>query len=253
MTTRARCPNCGGLVSADATWCGQCLTPLGGAAPTGAAPTGAPPNAPSPAPGPEPGSTPGTPSAPTPTERTPRGVAGDGRPPSSASRPIRPGADGVVWECPACGTENAIEVTTCRSCGTPFAKLLEDEAPGSRIDPRRAVTLSLVFPGLGHAAAGRGAEGLARAVVFAFSLIIAISILVSRSGGDLGPFLPLLLLSAAGSVGLYVLTAMDAGRLARGEPPLVATRVLLYGAAVLMLLQVALLVVLGTRTVGAGG
>lgn len=34
-----------------------------------------------------------------------------------------------MWECPTCGTENAIEATTCRGCGTPFARLFGDERP----------------------------------------------------------------------------------------------------------------------------
>jgi hypothetical protein len=80
-----------------------------------------------------------------------------------------------------------------------------------------------------------------------------VTILLSRSGEGLGPFLPLVVLSAMAGVALYVLTAVDAGRLARGEPPILSTRALLYGAVALMLLTVVVLVVLGARTVGSQG
>jgi hypothetical protein len=247
MTTRARCPNCGGLVTADAAWCGQCLTPLGGAAAGGAAPTGSRPEAP------EAAGQSGPPGGPSPTQ-PPRDIATDGRPPlGGPPRPIRAGKEGVVWECPTCGTENAIEATTCRGCGTPFSRLFEEERARPSVEPGRAVALSLLFPGLGHAAAGRRAEGVARAFVFAYTLITVVTILVSRAGEGLGPFLPLVLISALAGVTLYVLTALDAGRLARGEPPILSTRALLYGAVALMLLTVVVLVVLGARSVGPGG
>jgi hypothetical protein len=158
-----------------------------------------------------------------------------------------------VWECPACGTENGIEATTCRSCGTPFARLFEDDAPQPTIAPGRAVALSLLFPGLGHAAAGRVAEGVARAVVFAYTLITVVTILVSRAGEGLGPFTLLVVVSAMAGMALYVLTAMDAARLARGEPPILSTRVLLYGAVALMLLTMVMLVILGASTAAPPG
>jgi hypothetical protein len=155
-----------------------------------------------------------------------------------------------VWECPACQTENPIEVATCRVCGTPFARLLEEERRGPALEPGRAVSRSLLFPGLGHAAAGRGADGLARAVVFGYTLAIVITVLVMRSGEGFGPFLPLVLISAAAGIALYVLSAVDAGRLARGEQQVLSSRALLYGAVGLMLVTIVILVIVGTRVGG---
>jgi hypothetical protein len=110
--------------------------------------------------------------------------------------------------------------------------------------------LSLLFPGVGHLAAGRGAEGLARAVVFAYALVTVITILVARLGEGLGPFLPLLLISALAGVVLYAVTAVDAGRLARGDAQVLSTRALLYGAVGLMLVTLVVLVILGARATG---
>jgi hypothetical protein len=155
-----------------------------------------------------------------------------------------------VWECPACRAENEIEAATCRVCGTPFARLLEEERRGPAPEPGRAVSRSLLFPGLGHAAVGRGAEGLARAVVFGYTLAIVIAVLAMRSGEGFGPFLPLVLVSAAAGIALYTLSAVDAGRLARGERQVLSTRALLYGAVGLILLTIVILVVVGTRVGG---
>ncbi|HZB04848.1 MAG TPA: Ran-binding zinc finger domain-containing protein [Actinomycetota bacterium] len=155
-----------------------------------------------------------------------------------------------MWECPACQTENPIEAPACRVCGTPFARLLEEERRGPALEPGRAVSRSLLFPGLGHAAAGRGAEGLARAVVFGYTLAIVVTVLVMRSGEGFGPFLPLVLISAAAGIALYALSAVDAGRLARGEQQVLSSRALLYGAVGLMLVTIVILVIVGTRVGG---
>jgi hypothetical protein len=232
-----RCPNCGGLVGVDARWCGQCLTPLeeaGSSVPASlsSTPSGPPPDL--------------TSTFPPSQAPAPAGVVR----PSGSSAPIRSGPTGAVWECPACRTENPIEATTCRVCGTPFARLLEEERRGPALEPGRAVSRSLLFPGLGHAAAGRGAEGLARAVVFGYALAIVMTVLVMRSGEGFGPFLPLVLISAAAGIALYALSAVDAGRLARGEQQVLSSRALLYGAVGLMLVTIVILVIVGTRVGG---
>lgn len=247
MTSR-RCPNCGGLVGADAEWCTQCLTRLDRAA-------GASPPAPAvPAPeipaGPPGGEIPPPPPPPPPGQPTGGPVAPP--PQSAAGRPIRTSKRGLVWACPTCHRENPIEAMSCEVCGTPFGTLLKEPEVAPRSDPGRAMAYSLLFPGLGHVVAGRAADGVARAVIFAYAAATAIIILVMTGGGP-GPFLSLLVASALVAVSLYVVSAMDAARVARGEPPQVTARILLYGGAGLILLTVVVLVVVGLRTGGAGG
>jgi hypothetical protein len=231
-----RCPNCGGLVGAGAQWCGQCLTRLDEPS--------APPVRPSP------------PRGETGPDRTPpRRPADEGKghpSPAGTAPPIRAGDQGIVWQCPSCDTANPIESTACRVCGTPFSRLFEEESTGPHVDSGRALALSLLFPGVGHLVLGRTAEGVARAVIFGYALAMVVSILVARVGRGVGPFLPLLLVSAVAGVGLYAVTAVDAGRIARGERPLLSTRALLYGAVGLMLLTVAVLVILGSQAGGQG-
>jgi hypothetical protein len=172
--------------------------------------------------------------------------------PSEDRRPIRAGVEGVEWVCPRCQSANPIAADACRTCGAPFARLFEDQTERPAVDPERAVARSLLFPGLGHFALGRGADGLARAVIFGYTVAAVVSILAARLGRGIGPFLPLLLVSALAGVAVYVLTAVDAGRLARRESPVLSTRALLFGAVGLMLLSVVMLILLGARAGSPG-
>ncbi|HYZ11600.1 MAG TPA: zinc ribbon domain-containing protein, partial [Actinomycetota bacterium] len=168
------------------------------------------------------------------------------RPASSGAPGIRASERGAVWDCPTCGTVNPIDATFCRACGTAFGKLLQQPEARARTDPGRATAYSMLFPGLGHTVAGRAAEGAARAVIFAYAAATAIIILVMTDGGP-GPFVSLLIASALVAGGLYVVSAVDAGRAARGEPQLITPRILLYGGAGLILLTVVVLVIVGIR------
>ncbi len=231
--TERRCPSCGGLVAEDAGWCGQCLTRLDQPPPPG--PEGSPEEGSPPAPVRDP-----------PGPEVPR--AGPAPRSSAAGAPgVRVEGEDVLWTCPTCGSENRLEDRACRSCGTPFRELFEEPTARPLPAPGRAVALSLLFPGAGHVAAGRVAEGVARAVVFAFALGTVLAIVLSRRGLGLGPFLALVGTLAAAAGLLYGLTAVDAHRLARGQPQIVTTRVLLYGATGLIVLTIAVLVLAGVR------
>jgi hypothetical protein len=143
--------------------------------------------------------------------------------------------------------ENPLEASACVRCGTPFRDLFQEGPAPSKIDPGRAAALSLMFPGLGHRALGRSAEGLARAVVFLWTLGMALAIFLSTSGVSAGPFRLLLLILIAAAAFVYASTAADAGRVARGEAPIMTSRMLLYGSTGLMFVIVVMLVVSGMR------
>lgn len=157
-----------------------------------------------------------------------------------------------MWGCARCGSTNPIEAMACGRCGASFSELMErEERPPTRtVPPGRAIGLSLAFPGLGHAAAGRTAEGVARAILFAWVVGSLIALLLVRAGQGLGPYRWLAVLYVAAAGGLYGVTAADAGRAASGAPPLVSSRLLLYGVSGLMLLTVVVLFVVGMRVAG---
>jgi ribosomal protein L40E len=198
-----RCPNCSALVSEDAEWCGQCFTSLR-VAPAPASPT-----------------------LPAPT-RTPG--------------PATAGGDGSVvatWPCPTCGAQNPIELDVCAVCGTSFAQLLRQEELRPSISPRDAFVWSLTFPGLGHAKAGRGPDGIARATLFVLTFGLALIIVIS--GVHSAPVLGVVALLLVSALTVYLGSAVEAYRIASGEAPLVSARALLWATVALIMVSVALL------------
>lgn len=211
--TEDRCPSCGALVAADAEWCGQCLRPLRE----------------EPAPSRE-------------LSRLRRVLTGNGQGTASAGSPAPLRApEGPTWTCPACEHVNAIELDRCEVCGTPFARLFAEPEPAVEIAPSRALAWSLLLPGLGHWKAGRRLDGVARSVLFAWTLGTVIVLLSTRSGGQgFGRVAPLFLVFLAAALGLYVVSATDAYRIAGGQVPVVSSRVLLWAAVVLVVASVLL-------------
>jgi hypothetical protein len=194
-----RCPSCGALVSVDAGWCGQCLKPL----------TAAPP----------------------PTSAIDTGLLEQG--PAVADEPTGGGI--AWWPCPVCGGRNALELEACATCGTPFAVLMGLDQQPPKVDPAEAMRWSLVFPGLGHRRIGRGADGIARGVLFTMALLMAV---IAASAGLSAPaLLGEFVLFLAMAIAVYVATAFEARRLAEGGEPLVSARTLLWVTVGVVLLS----------------
>jgi predicted RNA-binding Zn-ribbon protein involved in translation (DUF1610 family) len=210
-----RCPDCGALVSPDAEWCGQCFRSLAEPEPERAT---------------EPkhvaearpmGATAATAQVEAPSEGGPR--------------------RGATWPCPACGNENALELDACAVCGTTFAALMRQDERTPHVDPKDALSASLLFPGLGHRAVGRGLDGLARGVLFTVLAAMAATVFVAgvESAGMFGIFA--LFLGAALLV--YLASAYEAYHLASGARPLVSSRALLWATVAVVLGSVMMLAV----------
>jgi hypothetical protein len=97
VTSPAACPSCGAAVRPDSPWCTLCYADLRPKAPE-----------PEPAPAPEPAPI----AAPT-VAKPPRGLPGDE----------------PTWPCTTCGAVNAMERSTCASCGAGFMAAAKDDAP----------------------------------------------------------------------------------------------------------------------------
>jgi hypothetical protein len=146
-----------------------------------------------------------------------------------------------TWTCPACETSNPIEAGACVACGTPFGRLFEEPTTEPTLEPWTAAMWSMVLPGLGHWRLGRRGDALARFAVFGWTFGSLVILLISRFGkGGLGPTMPLFLLFLGGSVTVYVLSAMDAYRLAGGDPPIVSSRALMWGLVGLIVVSILL-------------
>jgi ribosomal protein L40E/uncharacterized membrane protein len=211
-----RCPSCGALVSAEAEWCGQCFTPLERVDPRAPAEAA---NAPTAGAGPPVGS-----------NLPPGGAAGGA---------IEVEGGRLAWTCPVCDARNPIEANECSTCGTPFSRLLEEPTEQPDVEPQTAAVWSLALPGLGHWKLGRRTDAVARFAMFGWAFGALLVLLVSRFGkGALGPTFPLFLLFVGASLMIYVLSAVDAYRLASGDPPVVSSRALLWTSAGLVFLSV---------------
>lgn len=198
-----RCPTCGALVIADAEWCGQCFTSL------------------RPAPEPEPA-----------VSSVLEKPASDGE-----ERGGRTAA--AAWPCPTCGSQNPIELDVCGVCGTSFAQLLRQDEPGPTVSPRDAFLWSLTFPGVGHAKAGRAADGVARGTLFVLSFGLALVVMLS--GVSSRPVFAVAVLLLVSGLTIYLGSAVEAYRIAEGGSPFVSARVLLWATVALIMVSVSLL------------
>jgi len=145
------------------------------------------------------------------------------------------------WPCSVCGAENPIALDLCSVCGTPFAQVMRTAADTPQVDPRDAVIRSLIYPGLGHRALGRPVDGLARGVLFAvaFGLGILLAIAAAGSAALVGAFV----LFLAAGIGVYVMSAVEAHRLASGGGLLVPTHILMWVVVGVVVVGITLLVV----------
>ncbi|HEX6400517.1 MAG TPA: zinc ribbon domain-containing protein [Actinomycetota bacterium] len=157
--------------------------------------------------------------------------------PTPAAAPGEPRE--AAWPCPVCGERNPIELDACRACGTPFAQLLRQEEERPSIPARDAFLWSLIFPGVGHAKAGRTADGIARGTLFVltFGLTLVI-VLAGVSNAALFGAVALLLTSA---LVIYLGSALEAARIADGGSAFLSPRALLWATVGVVMLAVALL------------
>jgi hypothetical protein len=146
-----------------------------------------------------------------------------------------------VWPCSVCGAENPIAFDICAVCGTPFAQVMRASVGVPHVDPRDAVVRSLIFPGLGHRALGRNVDGLARGVLFAvtFGLGVLLAIAAAGSAALVGAFV----LFLAAGIGVYVMSAVEAHRLASGGQLLVPTHILMWVLVGVVFVGITLLVI----------
>jgi hypothetical protein len=177
--------------------------------------------------------------------------------PATWSEPFLPGMPAPVppvpvvvrhptWPCAVCETENAIELDSCAACGAPFARLFQDRKTHPDVEPGSAVVRSLLFPGLGQVHCGRTADGVARMVLFLWTVGTAAVLLLSR-GGSGSLVTPVALLFLGGAVVLYATSALDSYRQAAGEAPVLTPRYLLYGTVGLILLSMVSLFLVVTK------
>ena len=202
-STETHCENCGAAVFQGAEWCGLCFEPIrkprSAGDVEGVIETSAPPE--------------------TVDADTPAAGVTDAVAESEAKK-------APMWPCPACGDSNPIELDNCATCGTPFAALMRRDEAAPKVEPSVAFRRSLLYPGLGHQAVGRGADGLARGVLF--TVFLSIAFLTLLSGARSPAVDMMLLLFGGGALLVYMMSAIEARQLADGGGLIVASRTLMW-------------------------
>ena len=219
-----RCPKCGGLNPAEAEWCGQCLERFIARTP------------PPPPPAPGTTGTPGSPEAPeaassTATTTAPGPVVAQKRGAFTVTE------EGIRWTCSRCDTENPLEESICAVCGTTFADSMRPPDDRPVRDPNTVAMYSLFFPGAGHWHLGLKGAAVARGVLSAWVVFVAVAAAVAGST---------LMAVAFGlaAFALWALAAHDGYREARGEADAVIlkSRTFVYVVIGLLVLMVTMLV-----------
>lgn len=154
----------------------------------------------------------------------------------------------AAWPCPVCGERNPIELDACRVCGTPFADLLRQQDARPAVAPRDALLWSLIFPGIGHAKAGRPADGIARGTLFV--LTFGLTLVISLAGMSNAALVGVVALLLASALTIYVGSALEAHRIAEGGQAFLSPRALLWATVGVIMVSVGLLAA-SVVTVGA--
>ncbi len=221
-----RCATCGAVLYEGAEWCSMCFSPVG-------AQRGPEPSSEHDA-GPELGGRSGS-------------LTVEGSDDRAATTTDTSSSKTPAWPCPVCGGRNPIELDVCATCGTPFAALMRQEQARPKVDRRDAFRRSLLYPGLGHRMVGRDLDGFARGVLF--TMLLLATLMLAFAGVSSSAVHFLFLLYAAATVGVYLMTALEAAQLADGGDLIVPSRVLLWVTVAILLVSVVVVaLVIGTAT-----
>jgi hypothetical protein len=121
----------------------------------------------------------------------------------------------ITWVCKWCEARNLLAEKRCSVCGADFGEVLKEEKRQVARDPGTVALISLFFPGAGHAYMGDWGQGVARAVVSIWAVLVCFFAGVQGGKG-------MLLAVAFGVIAfcLWVISAHDAFRDASGSPAL---------------------------------
>jgi len=121
----------------------------------------------------------------------------------------------ITWVCKWCEARNPLAEQSCSVCGAGFREVLKEEKQQVARDPGTVALISLFLPGAGHAYMGEWGQGVARAVVSMWAVLVCFFAGVQGGKG-------MLLAIAFGVIAfcLWVISAHDAFREASGSPAL---------------------------------
>jgi len=174
-------------------------------------------------------------------------------PPPMSNVPVKFVRDGerVRWVCPTCETANEIDLPACRICGTVMARLFTPPEEKKRKTSRSAapsIALSAVLPGLGHVTEGATPVGVGRAVLYLWTVGIAVLLLARPPSKGHSMVRAVGVLFAAAAAAVWIISLVETYRLSEGDSrPVVPSRTMTYVSAGLTL---ALFLGLAAATLG---
>jgi hypothetical protein len=149
---------------------------------------------------------------------------------------------GISWTCSRCETRNPLEATVCSVCGTTFAAALNPPEEIPDRDPNNAAMYSLFFPGAGHWYLGLKGPAVARGILSAWVVLVALS-------GAIAGSMSMGVIFGLAAFALWGIAAHDAYREAQGTPAAVIlkSRAFVYVVMGLLMLMIIMLVSTGLR------
>ena len=203
MAQTKRCSNCGASNTEAAQWCSRCLERFV-----------------EPEPEPEPVVAVADTAPAVSANGNPQVVVeGEAAPAAAPRAPVESGAftvteSGITWKCATCGTDNPLDQSLCSVCGATFAETIRPKEPRPERDPAKAALYSLFFPGAGHAYVGMWGQAVARGVLSAWVLLVALVGLLDR---DVPGSLIMASIFGLAGLALWAVAAHDAYREAANE------------------------------------
>ena len=159
----------------------------------------------------------------------------------------------LTWTCPACEATNPIDSGACGRCGSAFTSFFaQPQKVAVRSMPSgRAVALSAVLPGLGHWALGRAGAGVARAILYVWTLGLSILLLARPPVAGRAVVRMVGIVFVLSAAGVWLVSMLETMRLGDGdERPVLPPHALTWLSAGLSVLLV--LGLLGSALAGRG-
>lgn len=117
-----------------------------------------------------------------------------------------------------------MDLLACSVCGTPLAKLFVPQAEPKGSGRSRASILGMtaVLPGSAHMALGMTAAGLGRAVLYAWTMLVGVFLVLRDVKRNAGMVRGLGIVFILAAVAVWVMSWIEATRAAEGDRTLIA-------------------------------
>lgn len=139
-----------------------------------------------------------------------------------------------MWTCPACDAENPLEATACARCGSNFATFFAGPKPvlRPRASANTTVVASAALPGAGHWIFRQTGPAIARAVIYLWTVGIAILLLARPPASGRAVVRGVGAVFALAAAAVWLLSMLETLRIREGDRrPLIQPKMLTWLSA----------------------